>query len=139
MFESLGTIASYLVSIEKEKNIYIRKKYGKNEKESKEMKLIKILILLITLTFFNSYAKAEKNLDCSKYSTKSFTGLIKNIRCKKGIKPKEKEKISRFGVLNPFKARDEDGNVIPKIKKNCSELTSNNLIDMIAKLKCGKK
>ena len=108
------------------------------KKESKEMKLIKILTLLITLTFFNSYAKAEKNLDCSKYSTKSFTGLIKNIKCKKGIKLEEKEKTKRFGVLNPFKPRDEEGNVIPKIKKNCSELTSNNLADMIAKLKCKK-
>tara|TARA_B110000438_G_scaffold167090_1_gene159796 strand:+ start:236 stop:559 length:324 start_codon:yes stop_codon:yes gene_type:complete len=103
------------------------------------MKLTKIVIFLIILTPFNSYAKAETNLDCSKYSTKSFTGLINNIKCKRGIKLKDKEKITKFGELNLLKPRDEDGNVIPKIKKTCAELTSNNFKDMLAKFKCDKK
>ena len=64
------------------------------------MKLIKIGIFLITLTFFNSYAKAEKNLDCSKYSTKSFTGLINNIKCKKGILQRKNLWSIKESVIN---------------------------------------
>jgi len=103
------------------------------------MKLIKIVIIIFTLTFFNSYAKADTNLDCSKYSTKTFTGLYDSIRCKRGIEPNKRKKISKFGQLNIFKARDKDGKVISEIEKTCTELTTKNFKDMIAKFKCEKK
>tara|TARA_B110000014_G_C19961295_1_gene497522 strand:+ start:185 stop:505 length:321 start_codon:yes stop_codon:yes gene_type:complete len=103
------------------------------------MILIKTVIFLITLTFFSFNATAETKLDCSMYSTKTFTGLLDKMKCKKGIKPEERKKSGTFSELNPFQPRDADGNIIPKKVKSCEELTTKNFKDMVAKFKCEKK
>ena len=111
----------------------------KEEKESEMIKIFFITTFLMILTFFNTNSFAEIKHDCSKYSTKTYLGLLDKIRCKKGLPVKERNKPKKFSDLNPFKARDESGKIIQKKVKPCNELTTKHFVDLIAKLKCEKK
>ena len=89
--------------------------------------------------FFNTNSFAETKPDCSKYSTKTYLGLLDKIRCKKGLPVEERIKPKKFSDLNPFRSRDETGKIIPKKVIPCNELSTKNLVDLIGKLKCEKK
>ena len=89
--------------------------------------------------FFNTNSFAEAKPDCSKYSTKTYLGLLDKIRCKKGLSVKERIKPKKFGDLNPFKPKDKSGKNISKKAIPCHEISTKNLVDLIAKLKCEKK
>ena len=111
----------------------------KERRESKMIKISYIITFFVVLTFFNTNTFAETKLDCTKYSTKTYLGLLDKMRCKKGLPVKERIKPKKFSDLNPFKARDESGKIIQKKVKPCNELTTKNFVDLIAKLKCEKK
>ena len=103
--------------------------------------MIKIFTMITFLIFvtLNSNSTAETSPDCSQYSSKTFTGLIDKMNCKKGKRVKERKKIKNLSDLNPFKPKDESGNVIPKKELACHEYSSKTFTGLIAKLKCEKK
>ena len=51
----------------------------------------------MTFTFFYTNSFAETKPDCSKYSTKTYLGLLDKIRCKKGLPVEERIKPKKFG------------------------------------------
>ena len=57
-------------------------------------KIINIIFLLTLITFINPDAIAKTKKDCSQYSTKTFAGLAKKMRCKKGLEPLKKKFLS---------------------------------------------
>ena len=111
----------------------------KKKKESKMIKIFYITTFLIIFTFFNTNSFAETKPDCSKYSTKTYLGLLDKIRCKKGLPVEERIKPKKFSDLNPFRSRDESRKIIPKKIIPCHELSTKNLVVLIGKLKCEKK
>ena len=111
----------------------------KEKKESKMIKIFYITTFLMIFTFFNTNSFAETKPDCSKYSTKTYLGLLDKIRCKKGLPVEERIKPKKFSDLNPFRSRDESGKIITKKVVSCHELSTKNLVDLIHKLKCKKK
>ena len=60
-------------------------------------KIINIIFLLTLITFINPEAIAETKRDCSQYSTKTFAGLAKKMRCKKGLEPRKKSFFDEYG------------------------------------------
>ena len=117
----------------------------KEKKESKMIKIFYIITFLIIFTFFNTNSYAENKPDCSKYSTKTYLGLLDKIKCKKGLPVKERVKTKKFGDLNPFKPKDKSGKIVKKDKLTCDEYSTKtytstkSLTGLIAKLKCDKK
>ena len=103
------------------------------------IKFFCMIAFLMIFTFFNNKSFAETKPDCSKYSTKTYLGLLDKIRCKKGLPVEDRTKPKKFGDLNPFKPRDESGKIIQKKVIPCHELSTKNFVDLIAKLKCEKK
>ena len=79
--------------------------------------IMKIFLMIFTFSNTNSFAKTEP--DCSKYSTKTYLGLLDKIRCKKGLPVEERIKPKKFSDLNPFKSRDESGKIIQKKVISC--------------------
>ena len=111
----------------------------KEKRESKMIKIFYIISFLMISTFFNTNSFAGTKPDCSKYSTKTYLGLLDKIRCQKGLPVEERIKPKKFGDLNPFKPRDESGKIIQKKVIPCHEISTKNFVDLIAKLKCEKK
>ena len=111
----------------------------KERRESKMIKISYIITFFVVLTFFNTNTFAETKLDCTKYSTKTYLGLLDKMRCKKGLPVKERIKPKKFSDLNPFKPRDKSGKIISKKTIPCHELSTKNFVDLMAKLKCEKK
>ena len=111
----------------------------KERRESKMIKISYIITFFVVLTFFNTNTFAATKLDCSKYSTKTYLGLLDKMRCKKGLPVKERIKPKKFSDLNPLKPRDKTGKIISKKTIPCHELSTKNFVDLIAKLKCEKK
>ena len=111
----------------------------KGKKENKMITIFYLISFLMIFTFFSTNSFAGTKPDCSKYSTKTYHGLLDKIRCKKGLLVKERTKPRKFGDLNPFKSKDESGKIIQKKVIPCHELTTKNFVDLIAKLKCEKK
>ena len=103
------------------------------------IKFFCMIVFLMIFTFFNENSFAETKPDCSKYSTKTYLGLLDKIRCKKGLPVEDRTKPKKFSDLNPFKPRDESGKIIQKKVIPCHELSTKNFVDLIAKLKCEKK
>ena len=103
------------------------------------IKIFCMITFLMIFTFINNNSFAETKPDCSKYSTKTYFGLLDKIRCKKGLPVEERTKPKKFGDLNPFKSIDESGKIIQKKAIPCHELSTKNFVDLIAKLKCEKK
>ena len=110
----------------------------KEKKESKMIKIFYIISFLMICTFSYTNSFAETKPDCSKYSTKTYLGLLDKMRCKKGLPVEERIKPKKFSDLNPFKSRDESGKIIQKKVIPCHELSTKNFVDLIAKLKCEK-
>ena len=111
----------------------------KERRESKMIKISYIITFLIVFTFLNTNSFAETKTDCSKYSAKTYLGLLDKMRCKKGLPVKERIKPKKFSDLNPLKPRDKTGKIISEKAIPCHELSTKNLVDLIAKLKCEKK
>ena len=111
----------------------------KGKKESKMIKIFYLMSFLMIFIFFNTNSFAGTKPDCSKYSTKTYLGLLDKMRCKKGLPVKERIKPKKFSDLNPFKLRDESEKIIQKKVIPCHELSTKNFMDLIAKLKCEKK
>ena len=111
----------------------------KEKKESKMIKIFYIISFLMIFTFFYTNSFAETKPDCSKYSTKTYLGLLDKIRCKKGLPVEERIKPKKFGDLNPLRSKNKSGEISQKKIIPCHELSTKNFVDLIAKLKCEKK
>jgi len=103
------------------------------------MKISNIIFFLMFMLFFNSECLAETKNDCSQYSSKTLTGLMDKMKCKRGEYVPERKKATNIFDLSPFKPRDEDGNIIEKTKLKCGEHSSKTLTGLAAKLMCKKR
>ena len=103
------------------------------------IKIFCMIAFFMIFTFINKNSFAETKPDCSKYSTKTYLGLLDKMRCKKGLPVKERIKAKKFSDLNPFKPKDKSGKIISKKAIPCHELSTKNFVDLMAKLKCEKK
>ena len=102
------------------------------------MKIIfNIIIFLTVIILFNSNAFGEAKLDCSQYTAKTWSGLMDKMRCKKGLPPKEKKVIKKFGDLNPFKSKSTNSEEsIQKRKIECHEYSTKTLVGLVGKIRC---
>ena len=101
------------------------------------MKIFNIMIFLTVIILFNTNAFGEEKLNCSQYTAKTWSGLLDKMRCKKGLPPKEKKVIKKFGDLNPFKSKSTNSEEsIQKRKLECHEYNTNTLTGLIGKIKC---
>lgn len=98
-------------------------------------KLFYIIVFIALTVFSGTFTLAEEKVDCSKYSAKTYTGLIDKMRCKRGEKVEERVKPKKFSDLNPFKSKNKKTNVA-KEKISCDEYTNKTIIGLIGKLKC---
>ena len=103
------------------------------------IKIFCMIAFCLIFTLFNKNSFAETKPDCSKYSTKTYLGLLDKIRCNKGLPVEERTKPKKFGDLNPLNLKDKSGKIILKEAIPCHELTTKNFVDLIAKLKCEKR
>ena len=100
-------------------------------------KIFSIIIFLTVIILFHSNALGEVKSDCSLYNTKTWSGLMDKMRCKKGLPPKEKKVIKKFGDLNPLKSKSTNSEEsIQKRKLECHEYTTKTLTGLIGKIKC---
>ena len=101
------------------------------------MKIFNIIIFLTVVILFNSNAFGETKLDCSQYSSKTWSGLMDKMRCKKGLPPKEKKVIKKFGDLNPFKPKSTNSDEnIQKKELECHEYSTKTLVGLVGKIRC---
>ena len=101
------------------------------------MKIFNIIIFLTVIILFSPNAFGQTELDCSQYNTKTWSGLMDKMRCKKGLPPKEKVVIKKFGDLNPFKSKSSNSEEnIQKSKLECHEYSTKTLVGLIGKIKC---
>jgi len=101
------------------------------------MKIFYIIIFLTVIILFSPNAFGQTELDCSQYNTKTWSGLMDKMRCKKGLPPKEKAVIKKFGDLNPFKSKSSNSEEnIQKSKLECHEYSTKTLVGLIGKIKC---
>ena len=100
-------------------------------------KIFSIIIFLTVIILFHSNAFGEVKSDCSLYNTKTWSGLMDKMRCKKGLPPKEKRMIKKFGDLNPFKSESANSEKsIQKRKLECHEYSTKTLVGLVGKIKC---
>ena len=95
-------------------------------------KIINIIFLLTLITFINPDAIAKTKKDCSQYSTKTFAGLAKKMRCKKGLEPLKK---NFFNSLSWKKGKSKS-TYIPG--KPCNEYSTKTMVGLAAKMRCIK-
>ena len=96
------------------------------------IKTFNIIFLLTIISFVNSDAIAETKRDCSKYSTKTFEGLSKKLRCKKGLPPLK----NNFFESIKWKKNKSKSTYVPG--KSCDEYSTKTLVGLAAKFKCKK-
>ena len=100
-------------------------------------KIFNIIIFLTVIILFNSNAFGKAKLDCSQYTTKTWSGLMDKMRCKKGLPPKEKKVIKKFGDLNPLKPKSTNSEEsIQKRKLECHEYSTKTLVGLVGKIRC---
>ena len=100
-------------------------------------KIFNIIIFLTVIILFNSNAFGKVKLDCSQYTTKTWTGLMDKMRCKKGLPTKEKKVIKKFGDLNPFKPKSTNSDEnIQKKELECQEYSTKTLVGLVGKIRC---
>ena len=58
-----------------------------------------VFVIISGITLFNTNAFGKAKLDCSQYTTKTWSGLMDTMRCKKGLPPKEKKVIKKFETV----------------------------------------
>ena len=94
------------------------------------MKKIIYIIFFISATLSISKISFAESQDCSQYSTKTFSGLSKYMRCKKGLPPKknffESLKIKK---TNPDEAAGKE-------KLDCNEYSTKTLVGLMRKIRC---
>ena len=94
-------------------------------------KILYIIFFISTALLFSEISFAESS-DCSQYSTKTFSGLSKYMRCKKGLPPKknffESLKIKK---TNPDEATGKE-------KLDCNEYSTKTLAGLMRKIRCKK-
>ena len=71
----------------------------KEKRESKMIKISYIITFFVVLTFFNTNTFAETKLDCTKYSTKTYLGLLDKIE-EKGRATYSIRASNRDGLLH---------------------------------------
>ena len=99
-------------------------------------KIFNIIIFLTIVILFNSNAFGEAKLDCSQYTAKTWSGLMDKMRCKKGLPPKEKKVIKKFGDLNLFKPKSTNSEEsIQKRKLECHEYSTKTLVGLLGKIR----
>ena len=102
----------------------------------------KTLYILLILFLHLSFAKvslAESKIankifgekDCSQYSTKTFAGLNKYVRCKKGL-----EQSEGFIFSSKFTKKDKKKTYDPA--KPCNEYSTKTFTGLADKMKCKK-
>ena len=100
-------------------------------------KIFSIIIFLTVIILFHSNALGEVKSDCSLYNTKTWSGLMDKMRCKKGLPPKEKRMIKKFGDLNPFKSESANSEEsIQQRKLECHEYSTKTLVSLVEKIRC---
>ena len=100
-------------------------------------KIFYIIIFLTIIILFNSNAFGEAKLDCSQYTNKTWSDLMDKMRCKKGLPPKERKVIKKFGDLNPLKSKSTNSEEsIPKKKLECHEYSTKTLVGLVGKIRC---
>ena len=101
------------------------------------MRIFSIIIFLTIVILFNSNAFGKAKLDCSQYTTKTWSDLMDKMRCKKGLPPKEKKVIKKFGDLNHFKSKSTNSEEnIRQRKLECHEYSTKTLVGFVGKIKC---
>ena len=111
----------------------------KKEKEKRMNKKILIIIIFVSTFFmFSSTSFSETKEDCSKYSTKTMSGLSKKVRCNRGLPPIKnffsKLKWKGFGASSDVKAEHN----ATKKKLACDDYTSKTIAGLIGKLRCSR-
>ena len=101
------------------------------------MKIFNIMIFLTVIILFNTNAFGEEKLNCSQYTAKTWSGLLDKMRCKKGLPPKERKVIKKFGDLNPLKSKSTNSEEsIQKRKLECHEYSTKTLVGLVGKIRC---
>ena len=95
-------------------------------------KIINIIFLLTLITCSIPDAISKTQKDCSQYSTKTFAGLAKKMRCKKGLEPLKKN----FFKSLSWKKGKSKSTYIPE--KPCNEYSTKTMVGLAAKLRCIK-
>ena len=101
------------------------------------MKMFSVIIFLTIIILFNTNAFGEEKLNCSQYTAKTWYGLMDKMRCKKGLPPKEKKVIKKFGDLNPLKSKSTNSEEsIQQRKLECHEYSTKTLVGLVGKIRC---
>ena len=96
--------------------------------------LFYIIIIILSLTGFNKTTLAETNQDCSQYSAKTFSGLVKKMRCKKGLPP-EKGFFDKLQIKTLKPKNDNE-----EIKTlDCSNTSTKTIAGLIKTMRCRNK
>ena len=99
------------------------------------MNKIKIIIFVLVAMFLSNNSFAATKQDCSQYSTKTWTGLMDKMKCKRGEPVAERKKAKKFSDLNPFKSKKSKKKE-PKVITSCDDHSTKNLVGLIKKIKC---
>ena len=92
-------------------------------------KKIYITLILAFTLFFSKGVLADTKEDCSKYSTKTLSGLNDHMRCKRGLKP------LKNNFFESLKLKRKSSNSFDP-NKPCKDYSSKTLVGLSAKLKC---
>ena len=98
------------------------------------MNKIKIIIFVLVAMSLSNNSFAETKEDCSQYSTKTWTGVMDKLKCKKGEPVSERKKPKKFSDLNPFKPKNSKKE--SKVITNCDDYSTKNLVGLLKKIKC---
>ena len=98
------------------------------------MNKIKIIIFVLVVMFLSNNSFAETKQDCSQYSTKTWTGLMDKMKCKRGEPVAERKKPKKFSDLNPLKSKKSKKE--PKVITSCDDYSTKNFVGLFKKIKC---
>ena len=101
----------------------------KEKKEKKMDKTIYIIFIIAITLFLGKEVLADTNKDCSKYSTKTLSGLNNYVRCKKGLEP------LKNNFFKSLKWKGKNSNNFDS-NKPCKDYSTKTLTGLAAKLKC---
>jgi|TARA_B110000438_G_scaffold260376_1_gene270384 hypothetical protein len=104
------------------------------------IKFINIIFFLLLISFNSGKAVADVKPDCSMHSTKTWTGLMDKINCKKGLKVNERKPVKKWKDLNPLKKKLKKGEVVKEIKvTNCDDYSTKTWTGLMKKIKCKRE
>ena len=90
---------------------------------------------VIIFILFNIEAIADSKKDCSQYSTKTYTGLLDKIRCKKGLPPLKNNWLKSLEYKS-LKANKSEK--VYQDNKPCDEYSTKTIVGLWSKIKCKK-